>query len=176
MTFQKGHPKYTSKGDFKKGHIPWNKGTKGLMKPNSGSFKKGNIPWNKGKKNCYTEEQLEKYRQSHLNHIPSQETRRKMSEKRKGNNNVRWNPEGRSYDKSGYVLIRNGKGVRGWQREHVAIAESVLGRSLNKGEVVHHINGIKDDNRHSNLLICTQSYHRWFEGRMAFLYKQEHFC
>ena len=28
----------------------WNKGTKGVCKPNSGSFKKGNIPNNKGKK------------------------------------------------------------------------------------------------------------------------------
>lgn len=28
----------------------WNKGTKGLIKPNSGSFKKGFVPWNKGKK------------------------------------------------------------------------------------------------------------------------------
>lgn len=29
---------------FLKGHIPWNKGTYGLMKPNSGSFKKGQHP------------------------------------------------------------------------------------------------------------------------------------
>ena len=26
---------------FKKGRTPWNKGTKGLVKPNSGSIKKG---------------------------------------------------------------------------------------------------------------------------------------
>lgn len=26
----------------------WNKGTKGVIKPNSGSFTKGQIPWNKG--------------------------------------------------------------------------------------------------------------------------------
>jgi len=29
---------------------PWNKGTKGLIKPNLGNFKKGLIPWNKGTK------------------------------------------------------------------------------------------------------------------------------
>lgn len=28
-------------GQFVKGEIPWNKGTKGVMKPNSGSFKEG---------------------------------------------------------------------------------------------------------------------------------------
>lgn len=33
-------------GQFKKGNIPFNKGTKGLMKPNKTSFKKGNIPHN----------------------------------------------------------------------------------------------------------------------------------
>lgn len=31
-------------GKFEAGHVPFNAGTKGLMKPNSGSFKKGNIP------------------------------------------------------------------------------------------------------------------------------------
>lgn len=34
----------------KLGCSAWNKGTKGLMKPNSGSFKKGNTSWLKGKK------------------------------------------------------------------------------------------------------------------------------
>jgi hypothetical protein len=45
-------------GYFQKGHIPfnkgkkglqvaWNKGTKGICKPNSGCFKKGHIPNNK---------------------------------------------------------------------------------------------------------------------------------
>lgn len=31
-------------GQFKKGHVPFNKGTKGLMKANKTSFKKGHIP------------------------------------------------------------------------------------------------------------------------------------
>ena len=29
---------------------PWNKGTKGIVKPNNGSFKVGSIAWNKNKK------------------------------------------------------------------------------------------------------------------------------
>ncbi len=37
-------------GRFTKGHIPWLKGTKGLIKPNKGSFKKGQVSLNKGKK------------------------------------------------------------------------------------------------------------------------------
>jgi len=35
-----------SKGQFLPGVTPFNKGTKGLMKPNSGSFQKGSIPAN----------------------------------------------------------------------------------------------------------------------------------
>lgn len=31
---------------FKKGHKPWNAGTKGVCKPNAGTFKKGNLPVN----------------------------------------------------------------------------------------------------------------------------------
>ena len=34
-------------GRFEKGHIPANKGTKGIMKANKTSFKKGNASWNK---------------------------------------------------------------------------------------------------------------------------------
>jgi len=33
-------------GHFEKGEQPWNKGTKGVMKPNKTSFKKGDIPLN----------------------------------------------------------------------------------------------------------------------------------
>jgi len=33
-------------GRFEKGNIPFNKGTKGIMKANKTSFKKGNIPFN----------------------------------------------------------------------------------------------------------------------------------
>jgi len=36
-----------NKTSFKVGSIPWNKGTKGIMKPNSGSFKKGQKSNNK---------------------------------------------------------------------------------------------------------------------------------
>lgn len=59
--------------------------------------------------------------------------------------------------------------------EHTLIAERVLGRCLRRGEVVHHINGDKQDNRHQNLVICTQSYHALLHQRMAAAFMREHF-
>lgn len=59
--------------------------------------------------------------------------------------------------------------------EHVLKAESVLGRRLKTGEVVHHINGDILDNRNCNLLICTRSYHNGLHARMSYLYQRHMF-
>jgi hypothetical protein len=49
---------------------------------------------------------------------------------------------------NGYVSIkRNGT----WVYEHRAVMADALGRELVAGELVHHINGVRDDNRLENL-------------------------
>lgn len=54
----------------------------------------------------------------------------------------------------GYVSLGDG------QREHVAIAERALGKSLPLKAVVHHFNEDRADNRNRNLVICQdQAYH-----------------
>lgn len=56
----------------------------------------------------------------------------------------------------GYRMIAvNGKHVR----EHRVIAERMIGRPLRRDEVVHHKNGIKDDNRPENLEVMTMGQH-----------------
>lgn len=57
---------------------------------------------------------------------------------------------------TGYIYIKiDGKDIG----EHILVAEKTIGRRLYADEVVHHINGIKTDNRPENLQVMTNSEH-----------------
>jgi hypothetical protein len=70
--------------------------------------------------------------------------------------------------KNGYVKER--KVFSNSKYEHREIAERSLGRKLNEGEVVHHIDHVRDNNKPSNLCVMSDkdhrhyhNWHRWME-------------
>lgn len=71
---------------------------------------------------------------------------------------------GRHLADNGYVRVLSpdhpGADTRGYVWEHRIVMEQKLGRRLRRGEVVHHINHVRDDNRAENLeLFASHSEH-----------------
>jgi hypothetical protein len=73
--------------------------------------------------------------------------------------NPRWNG-GRHVDRQGYVHVwapEHPAAVRNKVREHRLVMEDTIGRYLEPGEVVHHINGAPSDNRPENLRLHSRN-------------------
>ncbi len=96
----------------------------------------------------------------------SPEHRKKLSLAKMGKyigmNHPNWQG-GRRLDEKGYVRIWISK--KHWRYEHRLVMEKTLGRPLKRGEIVHHINQNKTDNRLENLMLFVNNkahmeYHR----------------
>jgi len=77
-----------------------------------------------------------------------------------GEKNPKW--KGGRYIQEGYYLIMkkdHPNNIKGYIYEHRLVMEEKIGRLLTKGEIVHHINGNKLDNRPCNLELFSRSQH-----------------
>lgn len=89
---------------------------------------------------------------------------KKLPESQKGKNHPSW--KGGSYISSdGYRMIHISKDntKSKWEhysKEHIVVIEQLLGRKLNKDEVIHHIDGDKLNNLLFNLFLTTDKNHR----------------
>lgn len=137
------------------------------MRDSKGRFIEGGVSLTKGMK--FSDETKARMKSAFKGRKITKEARFKMSlaklgkpSLKKGVPNHEFSGEkhpnwkgGKHIDEKGYVIVycpnhQNSK-MKNYVYEHRLIMEKHIGRVLKKGEVVHHINEIKSDNRIENL-------------------------
>jgi hypothetical protein len=86
-----------------------------------------------------------------MGHTVPPEVRKKIGTSQAGEKHYNWKGGANSTER-GRVRVNVGPGKRYRTRSRV-VMEKIIGRPLSRTEVVHHINGIKDDDRPENMMI-----------------------
>ncbi len=132
---------------FIKGHKTWNKGIKGVVKGWWQGKKRLNVS---GKNHyCYGKKRPEF---SGKKHPLWGKKRLEMI----GPKNPSWKCGKYKNRSNGYVMIYINNHPLAYHNhilEHRLVMEKMIGRYLKSTEIVHHKNGIKDDNRPENLIL-----------------------
>jgi len=89
--------------------------------------------------------------------------RRSLSEVTSGEKHYAWKG-GINKTSTGYIEVYMPKhhkaNKRGYVKQHVLVWEQAHGRKLKDNEIIHHLNGIKSDNRPENLVAMSNNEHR----------------
>lgn len=101
----------------------------------------------------------------------SAETKQKMMGRKNS-----W--KGGRINRAGYVAIFQPNHPKassiGYVREHILVMEKHIGRYMANGEVIHHLDGIKDNNKIENLhLFGTQGEHMDYHAMLRCFVRQE---
>lgn len=101
---------------------------------------------------------------------------------RKGVLNHNW--KGGRVKRQGYIYLldekkKKKKGFSRYIAEHTKIAQEKYNRKVKSDELVHHLNGIRDDNRPENLVIIKRKGHEtwtYIKGLQARIRELEKLC
>lgn len=94
--------------------------------------------------------------------IPTRSHKKANKINNSGKNNPNWNGGKRSHSEGYIQILKKGHPQAdgcGYVYEHRLVMEKHLGRYLHSEEHIHHINGIKTDNRLENLMVLSPSEH-----------------
>ena len=87
----------------------------------------------------------------------------------KGANHPNWKG-GRKIHSDGYIYLKRpdhpNADKQGYVGEHVFVMSEEINRPLRKGEIPHHKNEIRDDNRIENLRLMANTEHLTMHRRM----------
>ena len=96
----------------------------------------------------------------------------------RGEEHYNWQGGSRLRENGYRFLHRRGHPLadaKGYVREHRLVAQEALGRPLPPKAVLHHVNGVRDDNRGANLVLCENAgYHQLLHKRTRALSESGH--